>query len=351
MRHEVTGLLERAVESNPNNSRALVVLSRYYARQDRHDDAERARMRAYQVDPLSPIVLGHLAYAYKINGADDQSSRYMEELAAVDPGSAFTYTQRSDIAYYDGDFIGTVKWLHLAVAADPRVLLARLALARELLSVGALDAARTYAEEAYALNTSSPRAVARLVDVMQYQGERQAALDIVDAKLEQFPTDRYLQSYRATILFHMERYDDARAQIEALAPMLLETPPRLVHGASYFYAPRLMWIYRRQGEPGRAEAIFEAFEASLSEMVDGWFIGLGGGRHTLLARWAAGIGHRDTMLAELEALAETSDGSYELFRDPIFYQHAKDPEYAAIAARFDAIRAQHLVALAAAGVL
>jgi TolB-like protein/Tfp pilus assembly protein PilF len=345
-------LLERAVEINPNDATALVELARRVGQGGNISEALPYLRRAYEVDPLSPLVLSTTALIYKATGGDAQADRFMTELAAVVPGSSYLYRKRAQLAELDDDFLGSATWLHRAVEADPEVLMPRLSLAADLLTIGALGAARKYADQAYALNPDSPRAMARLVDIMQYQGEKEAALAMLERELARFPTDLFLLSYRATVLFHMERFDTAREQIVEITSPLMQDPPEFRRPVDFFWAPRLIWIMKRDGDTGQADAIHGAFEQIMEDSGEDawWFIGLGG-RPLVMSRWAAGVGDRDELLAELEKLSSTSHGSWTLFQDPMFQAFADDPGYAAVAERFEGTRERHRQALVEAGVL
>jgi TolB-like protein/Flp pilus assembly protein TadD len=348
--NEVLELLERAVELNPSNSRALIELAWSYEFANRREDAEKAMLRAYEVDPLSPVVVRALATAYKALGDDARSEKIMAQLETLVPASGFLYRAKSVIAEYDANFVAVTSWLQRAVDVNSRDLMSRRALARSLMEIGALDAAEKYAREAYELGPTSPAAIVRVVDVMQYQGKYDEALALVDAELEKYPQDVYFQSYRATILFHMENFEEAQKQIEELAPQLMEKSPRFTGGASYYYGPRLVWLLRRSGNDEQAQAIYDAFYEGFKDLAETAGAGVVG-RELIQARWEAGIGHREAMLEHLEARAETSGGDYELFHDPMLLAYADDPEFAVVATRFEAIREHYREALTVMGVL
>jgi TolB-like protein/Flp pilus assembly protein TadD len=343
-------LFERAVELNPSNSRALIEMARSYGIANRREDAERTMLRAYEVDPLSPVVLRALATAYKALGDDERSEDFMAQLEALVPASGFLYRAKSRIAEYDTNFVAATSWLQRAVDVNSRDLESRRVLARSLLEIGALDAAEKYAREAYELSPDSPAAIVRVVDAMQYQGKYEEALALIDAQLEMYPTDIYFLSYRATVLFHMERFEDAQKQIEELAPQLLESPPQFNTGASYYYGPRLIWLLRRSGDDEQAQAIYDAFYEKFKVLAGLGGAGFFGGR-IIQARWEAAAGHREAMLEHLEAHAENSGGDYEAFHDPMLLAYAGDPGFDEIAARYEEIRAHYRDALTMMGVL
>jgi tetratricopeptide (TPR) repeat protein len=271
----------------------------------------------------------------------------MAQLETLVPASGFLYRAKAAISEYDANFVAATSWLQRAVDVNSRDLSSRRALARSLLEIGALDAAEKYGREAYELSPASPAAIVRVVDVMQYQGKYDEALAMVDTELEKYPLDVYFRSYRATVLFHMENFEEAQQQIEELAPQLMEQLPRFNSGASYYYGPRLVWLLRRSGNDEQAQAIYDAFYDTLNVRAGAGLLG----REMILARWEAGIGNREAMLEHLEAHAETSGGDYEIFHDPMLLAYADDPGFAEVAARFEAIRAHYREALTMMGVL
>ncbi|MGI9263980.1 MAG: tetratricopeptide repeat protein [Gammaproteobacteria bacterium] len=347
---EVLELFERAVALNPSNSRALIELAWSYELANRRDDGERMMLRAYEVDPLSPVVVRALAIAYKAVGDDDRSEEFMAQLEILVPASGFLYRARAAIAEMDNNFVAATSWLQRAVDANERDLISRRGLARSLLEIGALDAAEKYAREAYELSPASPAAIVRVVDAMQYQGKYDEALAMVEAELEKYPQDIYYRSYRATVLFHMENFAEAQKQIEELAPLLMEESPRFTGGASYYYGPRLVWLLRKSGHDEQAQAIYSAFYESFKDLPETAGAGLLS-RPLIMARWEASIGQREAMLEHLEARAEISGGDYELFHDPMLMSYAGDPGFDEIAARFEDIRAHYRDALTVMGVL
>jgi TolB-like protein/Flp pilus assembly protein TadD len=256
---EALQVLERAVELNPNNSQALTNLGNVYFWLSRHEESSEAIRRAYEVDPLSPDVLVEMAYLYKEQGNDAGSRRIIEELAALDPDSELLFRARSGLAAEDGDHVNAIKWLHRAIEANPRNFISRFRIATRLMKIGALDAAEKYARQAYELDPKSPRALVRLVDMMQYQGRYDEALAMLDTALETYPNDGLLRSYRITVLHHAERYAEAQVEIEELAPSLTRSPPKFEGPTAFFWSPRYAWMLRRNGEEERARQIFDVY--------------------------------------------------------------------------------------------
>ena len=148
----------------------------------------------------------------------------------------------------------------------------------------------------------------------------------------------------------MGRFEDAREQIEELAPQLMGESPYFNTGASFYYGPRLIWLLRQAGNDDQAQAIYDAFYEEFNRRTERGAFGLPG-RDLIQARWEAGMGHREAMLEHLEARAETSGGDYELFHDPMLLAYADDAGFAEVAARFESIRAHFREALTVMGVL
>jgi len=346
---DATTAFERAVALNPNNAAALVELAERYFFMDRNEESERLMQRAYDVDPLSPVVIGSLAIQYRVKGDVATSDRLVEELAALDDNTGFLYRIRSRVARVDGDFVGTVKWLHRAVVGNDRDVFSRLDLAAELIRVGAIEAAERRAREAFELAPESPRALVRVADTLQYQQHYYEALGMIDEALHKYPNDDLLKSYRITVLHHAQRFEEARAEIAALAPTLNTSPPTIRGQYAFFWAPRFAWLQRLAGASPTADELHRAFLDFLRPDIS---YAPAGGKHGIYARWAAATGDAAKLVAELNALSETdTEGAWDLFQDPMVASYAGAPGFDEVAARFAAISARNRQALADEGVL
>ena len=348
---ELMPVFERAVALNPNNADALMELSYLYFRQNREQEAEQMMRRAYDVDPLAPNIVGSMAMFLKERGEDARSAEMIRELEALDPDAGYLYRTKYRIALADGDNLAAIKWLHRAVQANARDIPSRTELARALLKTGAVEAAEHYAREAYELAPSSPLAMVRLADMMQYLGEYDAALTMLDDELAKYPNTVLLQSYRATVLYHAGRYADAMAQVEAIAPGLGQDPPVFSNPNAMFWSPRIAWIHRRNGDQARALQLYDVFREVWASFPLSQ-VGSTGDQAIYLARWHAATGDYEALLGDLELMLDVSPGgAWDYFHDPMIASYAGQPGFDAIASQFEAIRVRNREALAAEGVL
>lgn len=93
----------RAIELNPNNVSARHAYSHFLLRVGRPDEALAEARKVEELDPVSPLALGHFAYHYVVTRQFDESirayQRYVKE--ADDPGS---FLQYGDAYYMKGMF-------------------------------------------------------------------------------------------------------------------------------------------------------------------------------------------------------------------------------------------------------
>ena len=108
-------LLERAVAGNPSDSQALNWLAQAYEGAGRPEDELRTFQRAYQVDPLAPVILQNYALASQTRGHREVAQRLVSELEVLLPNSARLYSTRGQMALVEGDLLNRIRWAAAAV--------------------------------------------------------------------------------------------------------------------------------------------------------------------------------------------------------------------------------------------
>jgi TolB-like protein/Flp pilus assembly protein TadD len=116
-RDEARDALQRAVEINPNNALAQLWLTNSL-----YPDAEAADAalhRAYELDPLSPVIVFRRAMRAVQTGDEDGKARYLAELKDIAPDWFITWQALGNIAQEEGRIADAAIALERAVALNP----------------------------------------------------------------------------------------------------------------------------------------------------------------------------------------------------------------------------------------
>lgn len=95
---------KRAIELDPNNSRAHSEYGSYLANIGRFDEAINERKRAHDLDPTSAVEFSNLAFTYDLAGKYDESLAHFEQAIKLNPLSPWPHFGISRVYYHLGNF-------------------------------------------------------------------------------------------------------------------------------------------------------------------------------------------------------------------------------------------------------
>jgi len=291
----VSDQYRKALALNPNNSLAHMWLSNHLLVAE-PEAAGRHIQRAYELDPLSGVVVYNLAEWMVATGRFEAARSYAEELLRLDPDWPAAHRLLGAIAITQGDAYAWFRANLHTVELDPEDVTSLGNLANGYVSVGDLEMAARYAGKMLAIAPSFPNSVAMQAYLMDLQGDSEGALQLVNDLLARYPDDRFALSQVIFMEAHIGRPERALALCRR--NWNSETPPAVPEQDDLFSntAPCAHALL----ELGFAE---EAAELSVAGIAA--FEGMGGSmdtwqRHFMATRLALAVGDRPTALVELD---------------------------------------------------
>jgi TolB-like protein/tetratricopeptide (TPR) repeat protein len=292
---EVVMLYRKALELNPSNSQAHMWLAGKLAVTDPEAAEEHIR-KAYELDPLSGIVVFNLAGWLLRSGHLPEARDYGEELLTLDPRWPAAHQLLAQIAMTQGDTWSWFRSMLKAVELDPDDLASLTALANGYVSIGDLDTATDYAMEAFERAPNSPNVVALHAYLLDMRGDHEGALQAVNDLLARYPDDKTALAAAIFMEAHVGR--PSRALALCRRSWDADSPPAILDPDSLFsnVAP-CVHALRASGLGEEADALAESGISVLGQLgtaVDIWQ------RYYAAARIAMAAGKPETAKAELE---------------------------------------------------
>lgn len=163
--------------------------------------------------------LAYLAIAESSTGRLDESLKHFQEASKLGNDSP-------DLHYYYGlaylqrhEYDPGIHQLRLALAKDPRLEGARMALGAALLNAGRAREAIPYLEQARAGSAHNAEVWANLVRAYFEAGERRQALDAADQAIDAVPNEPRLVSTLAFLCLHHQEAQKARVLLESASEL------------------------------------------------------------------------------------------------------------------------------------
>jgi serine/threonine protein kinase/Tfp pilus assembly protein PilF len=125
---------KRAIELDPNLALAHHWYGFYFTSQGRFDEGITEMKRGLRLDPLSPAIIGNVAFGYELAGEYDSASVYLDRLAEIDGSnsSAVIHTRKSNIYIRQGKYAEAIDEGRTAVAGKDQFSFESLAAAYAL---------------------------------------------------------------------------------------------------------------------------------------------------------------------------------------------------------------------------
>jgi len=293
--------LENAVAANPDDIEPMVWLGHHYLSMGKNQEAVRMFERAYQTDPLSPMVLfklGWVGYAY---GGDRQRLLDLsDELERLQPREAITNGMRAGLAYREGRALDWDRFMAAVVKVDPTKSASHCSIATYYGELGLLEPALYHARICAHIDHTEEKDAYIFAHLRMYTGHVDDARALVRSAIARRPDDPGTQ----LSVGELQYFDgDCKAAARSIARARpdLERPAALLElSGGDTQATILIYCLRKQGDIRRVAEMRRVFDIQNGPP------GAPGLLDGARVRMAAAAGDRNALVENLRALARTS---------------------------------------------
>lgn len=343
-------LLERAVSLSPSDSQARNWLAQAYGGVGRAEDEVRTFERAYEIDPLEPVILQNYALATHRRGQRAEAQRLVDELAVLLPASARLYSTRHQLAFQDGDMAGRVRWGSAAARLDPRSAIAQFELSVAYSDLGDVERGDRHASNMLEIDPDSTLGMLLHVWFRLQAGDRAGATEWLRRAQALGPSDPEVL-FAATQVYEANG-DFARA-LDALLrgfPSIGGATPEFNWNLSFYVAPQAVFLLRETGDAERARVVDGAMQKWLEEY---WKPLTGNERADSLAvrvMLATAMKDRERLITNLNQLYASGGALSGWYSKTMWFKpFRQDPGIAALLRKDEQRRAEWRKQLAAEG--
>ena len=296
---QVVAAFQRALELNPSNAMAHTWLSSVLFLAGDWEEAGKHIRRAYELDPLSGIVLVNYAWYLFRTGDTAQARRVAIGLQELDTSSSMGPNMLSAFAHAEGDDYGYMHGQLRVLELDPRNLGALMSLTYAFIALGDMDAAEGYLDRARDLPDNSGVIYADAI-LHKHRGNPEAGLEKTRLWLAGQPED----TERLIVTMFVESVLGQAEDVLGLCRRLWksDSPPASYDNATsgvlaaYLCARALKVTGYSQQAQQQAEYARTNLDKSTIELP---FV-----KHYRLFELAAALGHRDEALKQLRKAIE-----------------------------------------------
>jgi len=346
---ETVPLLERAIALNPNNAYAHMWLAGSFFASDPERMWELFN-KAYELDPLAPVIVQNMAINTAFEGDMEKAVYYADQLKEIAPDWDGTYRTSTSLAMFQGDMEQEIRSMHKVLELDPESITTYEGLADYYVLLGDLEQAQALIDKGRRLNPAYGGIAASEAAILLLQGNKEAAVQSMQAMVRKWPEDKTLLR--------------AAARIEAYAGNLQQANDLYLRSYGYqeypsawtvdtsnaFELPLFAYVIYQLGDTETAVRLSETaqeFFVSLAEQGTR-FWGLG----AFVSNAAAAVQDRKGALSGLQLALDKGMTAGPLLRlDPVYDFLRDDPEYLALSQELERRRKAVVVALAKDGLI
>ncbi len=346
---EIAPPLRKAIELNPNHAYAHIWLAGELEPIDLNESI-RLLEQAYEIDPLSPVILDHIADSYYVNGQKEKAREIAAELQQINPDLARAYWIDAYFAEYEGRRDDEIRaWLRvLEINRDqavPSILTANL-----YMSLGDRSNAEKYIDQVAEIVPSGHSVIGWLRATAEFVfGNPEVAHAIARDKLGKTSDPR---DVRNAARFELLAGDYEASLDHYLRLFETETVPDEweLTTVNAFDGPQLAYVLSQTGNKESAEKL-------IVKVIDFQETGMRNGDRTywpiVEISWAwLSVGDREKGLKYLRQAANMGwDMGLSDESDPTLDFVREDPEFQAILGDMHEIRAAQIRSLAADGLI
>jgi len=320
--------LKRAVELNPNNTQAWMWLggaaSLAQLRQGLSEE-----LKAYELDPLHPIIFGQLVRSYLLLGEHDQARHFAQELIDLDPDFWRGYSSMAFVSFMEGRPDEVVRWALKGLERDEENLGLLSVIGDTLEDLGDLEGSEVYTRRALALNPDNATLNADLAYLYFLDGRREEGLALLEGLLEEAPENTVLLRNVAYMEFIGGNENRARELFQKVMTPDEGTEEWRITDSNYYVAAWYAFILNNAGDTAEAERLTDAVIDWTAEIK-------AGGAKPFWLDLARGMayaarGDRPEAVAAMRAAADTGwAGWLWIDHDPVFNTLRDDLGYVAL---------------------
>ena len=328
--------LEQAIAISPTDSEPMLWLGYTYLLLARRDEALQMFERAFAADPLSPLVIDHIAWwGYALRGDRRRLIDLTDQMARMWPNDPKVSWIRSNLALVEGRALDWDGFVARVIEIDPASYQNHAWLSYDYARVAEFDAARYHARMCTKLHPEGAACAYSSARTEMLSGDIAAARKTVLDAMARSPQSAMIKLAQGELQYFTGDCAGALRSIAQARPEFARTDIALdlrhhEDGVAIF-----TWCLRKQGETARAAAVNRIFIALHAPPVTG---GLFENRR---AQMAAATGDREALVAHLTALVNTRSPDHTFVRhEPMIQPYLKDAEVVALLDKLDARRAE-----------
>ncbi len=167
----------KAVDANPNNSRAYAIYCYAQVEASKYEDAVRSCLRATDLDPKDADAHAYLSAAYamltRLDAAFDEGKKAVD----ANPNSIDAHREYAYALWYKGRYDAANEEFQKAVAINPRLEFPYFEYAYFALGRNQYEVALTAYQRVLSMNSRSIKAYTRLCEAYYRMGETERAMD------------------------------------------------------------------------------------------------------------------------------------------------------------------------------
>ncbi len=329
--------LERAVAANPTDIEPMLWLAHTYLVLGRRDEALQMFERAYAADPLSPI--GCLEYTpgtvMSFRGDRQRMLELTDEMERLMPRDAGSSWIRSNLAFAEGRALDWDRHVASVIEVDPADYQNHAWLALDYGNVGAYDAAFYHARTCWKLAPNSAICAYSLARTEMISGDIAAAGKTVLEAMTRDPQNPQILLAQGEFQYYTGDCAGALRSISLARPGYDQKEAALNLFHYNDDVAMFAWCLRQQGQTDRVATMSRVFNLQFAPTTTtGLF-------ESTRARMAAAIGDRNTLVAQLQAFANTRSEDLVFTRhEPMIQPWLKDREVVALLDNIEARRAE-----------
>ncbi len=342
-------LLEQAIVLNPNNAYAYMWLASSFIA----SDPERMWAlynKAYELDPLAPVIVQNMAINKAFDGDMEKAAYYANQLEEIAPDWDGTYRTVATLAQVSGDMEQEIRSMHKVLELEPESITTYENLADYYMLLGDLERAQALVDKGRRLNPAYGGIAASEAGILLLQGNKQAAVQLMQAMVRKWPEDKALLREAAAI----EAYAGNLQQANDLylgSYGYQEYPPEwTIDANTAFDASLFAYAIYQLGDKEKAVELSKAiqqFFAGLAEQGKQFW-----GISRFISEAAAAVQDRNGALSGLRiALDKGMTAGPDLSLDPSYDFLRDDPEFLALSRELEQRRKAVVAALARDGLI
>ena len=346
---EIEPPLRKAIELNPNHAYAYIWLAGELEPVDLNESL-RLLEKAYEIDPLSPVILDHIADSYYVNGQKEKARKLAAELKQINPDVARAYWTDAFFAHYEGHRDDVIRAWLLVLDLDRDQAVPTFLLAFEYLDLGDQDNAEKYTNRIAEIMPSDHPIPGLLEANTELQfGDSNSAFAIARDKLGKSADPRHVSNLA---WFELLAGDHEASLRHYLSLFETDTVPDEweITTVNAFDGPELAYVLIQMGDRDGAERLIVkviAFQETRIRNGDKTYRPL----EEIAWAWLS-LGDRDHGLKYLQQTVEMGwDMGLSTESDPTLDFVRDDPEFQAILKNMREIRVEQIRSLAADGLI